>query len=102
MRWLVGLVAALVLWSAMAFLWVALTGNAHVCTILQTPDANGQTLQLTQAEMDEYVNANCGPRASLGDILVIATGYLVILGVFAIRATGPSDESRDDPLEPGA
>ena len=103
MRWFVGLVAALVLWSAMAFLWVQMTGNGHVCGILgsQTTDANGQTPALTQAEMDKLVNERCGPRPSLADIVVFGTGYLVILGVFAVRAGRPSNESRDDPLVPG-
>jgi hypothetical protein len=98
MRGLVGLVAALVLWSAMAWVWVQISGNAHVCSIVgaQTTDANGQTPALTQAEMDELVRERCGPRASVADLMVFAAGYIVILGVVAVRAERPSVGTRDD------
>jgi len=102
-RWLVGLVAALVLWTAIAWVWITVSGNAHVCSILQPVAADGQTLApLTEAEQDDLIRERCGPRASVGDILVFASGYLVIVGVFAVLAERRSDKSRDDPLAPGA
>jgi hypothetical protein len=100
-RSLFGFVAALLLWSALAVVWVGLTGNAHVCSILQTPDADGQTPELTEAEQVALTNERCGPRASLVDILVFGTGYVVIITAFVVYATRPSDKSRDDPLVPG-
>jgi hypothetical protein len=102
MRWLVGLVAALVLWTAMAWVWVAVSGNAHVCSILA---ASVGEPELTSAEQLELTRERCRPRASVADIVVFGTGYVVILavfGVFAARAGSPPDDSRNDPLVPGA
>jgi hypothetical protein len=100
MRWLVGLAAALVLWTAMAWVWVTVSGNAHVCGIL-SPAAVGAP-ELTEAEQQELTRERCGPRPSVADFVVFGTGYVVILAVFAVRAERRSDESRDDPLVPGA
>ena len=91
-RSLVGFAAALALWTAMAWFWVTVSGNAHVCSLLQAPTAAGQTeAPLTEAEQQEQTRQRCGPRASLGDILVFGTGYVVILGLFAVCATRPSE-----------
>ncbi len=100
-RSLVGLVAALVLWSALALFWLITTpGEARVCSILgaQTTDANGQAL--TQAEMDELTRQRCERGPSLGVILLFGNGYVVIIGLFAVWADRRSEGSSDDPLVP--
>ena len=99
-RWLVGLVAALVLWTALATLVTTVMEGGYVCSILTpTTDANGQ--QLTQAEMDKLTRERCDRGPSLGGILLFGTGYVVIVAGFLARADRPSDRSRDDPLVPG-
>jgi hypothetical protein len=100
-RSLVGLIAALVLWTALALFWfVATPGEAHVCSILgaQTTDANGQTL--TQAEMDELQRQRCERPPSPVAILVFGNGYVVIIGLFAVWADRRPEGSSDDPLVP--
>jgi hypothetical protein len=100
-RSVVGLVAALVLWTALALFWlIATPGEAHVCGIVgvQTTDANGQTL--TQAEMDRLVSERCDRGPSLGVILLFGNGYVVIVGLFAVWADRRSERSSDEPLGP--
>ncbi len=103
-RSLVGLIAALVLWSALAWLTDTVNAGAHVCSILglpeQTTDANGQTRALTQAEMDKWVRERCDRPPSPVAILVFGTGYVVIIAVFVGRADRRSEGSSDDPLVP--
>lgn len=98
MRRALTLAAALVLWTAMAWAWVTVTGNMHVCSILQTISAAGEPTPppLTQAEMDAWTRERCGPRASFADILIFGTGYLVIIGVAAIRASSPPSRVGDE------
>lgn len=103
-RSLVGLVAVLVLWTALALFWlIATPGEGRVCSILgaQTTDANGQTPALTQAEMERLVSERCERGPSLGVILLFGNGYVVIIGLFAVWADRRSDGSSDDPLVPG-
>jgi hypothetical protein len=89
-RALVGFVAALVLWTAMALFWfVATPGEGHVCSLLQTPAEAGETEPppLTDAELAELTRQRCDRPPSLTSILVFGTGYVVIIGVFAARGT---------------
>lgn len=90
---LVGFAAALVLWSLLAWFWVVMTGSAHVCSILQAPAAVGERSPrpMTAVEQLEYANQRCGPRPSLGVILVFGAGYVLIIGAIAARVTRPSD-----------
>lgn len=90
-RALLSFVAALVLWTAAGWAWVEVTGNAHVCSLLQAPGPDGRQPELTEAEQIELTRERCGPRASLGDILLVATGYVVIVTGFALYATRPME-----------
>jgi hypothetical protein len=90
---LVGFVAVLVLWTALALFWfMATPGEGHVCGLLQTPTAVGEPSPppLTDAELIELTNERCGRPPSLASILVFGTGYLVMIGAFAARSTRPS------------
>jgi len=93
-RSIVGLVAALVLWSALAWLTVTVNAGGHVCTILgPDPDVNGQTPELTQAEWDELTHRQCDRPPSPVAILVFGTGYVVIVAGFLALADRPPDKS---------
>jgi len=92
-RTLVSFAAALILWSAVAWFFLFHNGaSAHVCSILQTSAAVGDAAPppLTEAEQVEDVNERCGPRPGLATILIVGTGYVVIVGAFVVRATRPS------------
>jgi hypothetical protein len=89
----------------MGWWWLNLFGGAHVCGGLLSPVAAGQTLEpLTEAEQQDLIRKRCGPRFSVAEKYVFGAGYVVIIavvGVSAVRAGRPSDESGDDPLVPG-
>lgn len=94
-RSVVGLVAALVLWTAMAWLLtVTVNSGGRVCSILNTVDANGE--QLTQDEMRARCNRPPSPLA----IFVVGMGNVVIIAAFVVRADRRSEGSSDDPPVP--
>lgn len=96
MRSLLALIAALVLWTAMAWIVTTVMEGGHVCSILSTVDGNGQTEQLTQAELDKLTHERCDRGPSMGGILLFGTGYVVIIAAFVVRADLQSQRSNDD------
>ena len=91
-RSLVTFAAALVLWSALA-LFMVTTRGGHICSLLQPVRVAGATepLPQTDAEWAEFTHQRCDrPLQDFVGNLVIAAGYVVIVGAFVLNSRRPS------------
>ena len=98
---IVALVAALVVWSLLAYAFIFLFSGGHVCYILQTVpsgvdgaviDAQRTLSPMTDAESAAQM-ARCN-RPDIGAIFWSAVGYVVIAGAAIWRYTEGRPVSR--------
>ena len=89
---------ALVIWSAVSLLLLAMTVHGGCSLLVTVPPGgfpNGVVPKMTQAEMDAKTAACNAPR--VGDFLIPAVGYIVIVGLGVASATGGRSDVSVDP-----